>query len=51
MAAVAKPGYCLWLDFADGVTDEVDLADLVGRGVFDRWRTPGELEKVQLDTQ
>ena len=46
----AKPlaGYRLWLRFADGVTGEVDLSDMAGRGVFAVWNTPGNFEKVQV---
>lgn len=42
------PGFRLWLRFADGVTGEVDLADMAGQGVFQRWNVPGEFEKVQV---
>jgi hypothetical protein len=46
----AKPlsGFRLWLKFADGVTGEVDLSDIAGKGVFERWNAPGEFEKVQV---
>jgi Protein of unknown function (DUF2442) len=42
------PGFHLWLRFADGVTGEADLSDIAGKGVFRRWNTPGEFEKVQV---
>jgi Protein of unknown function (DUF2442) len=42
------PGFRLWLKFADGVTGEVDLSDLAGDGVFERWNIPGAFERVQI---
>jgi len=42
------PDFRLWLKFADGVAGEVDLSDLAGHGVFERWNAPGEFEKVQV---
>lgn len=42
------PGFRLWLKFADGVTGEVDLSDLAGQGVFERWNIRGEFERVQV---
>ena len=35
--------------FADGVTGEADLSHLVGKGLFERWRKPGEFEKLSVD--
>ena len=46
----AKPGYRVWLEYSDGVTGEVDLSDLVGRGVFAVWNEPGCFEKVYIDS-
>ncbi len=31
-----KP-YRIWVGFEDGLEGEVDLSDLAGRGVFQRW--------------
>ncbi|MFI5267383.1 MAG: DUF2442 domain-containing protein [Chloroflexota bacterium] len=47
----AKPlrNYRLWLRFSDGLTGEVDLSHLAGKGVFERWTVPGEFEKVTID--
>ncbi|MFM9957501.1 MAG: DUF2442 domain-containing protein [Phycisphaerales bacterium] len=39
----------VWLRFEDGAAGVVDLSDLVGVGVFARWRTPGEFERVFID--
>ncbi len=33
-----KPNYVLWLRFDDGLEGEVDLSDLVGKGVFKAWK-------------
>lgn len=38
----AQPGYRLRLEYADGVEGEVDLSDLVGRGVFERLTDPDQ---------
>jgi Protein of unknown function (DUF2442) len=49
VAAMARPGYKLWLRFTDGAEGEVDLSDLVGRGVFARWTDPAEFAQVRVD--
>jgi hypothetical protein len=36
------------VQYSDGVAGEVDLSGLVGRGVFQAWRTPGYFEKVHV---
>ena len=43
-----RPGYRIWVQYSDGVAGEVDLSGLVGRGVFQAWRTPGYFEKVHV---
>jgi hypothetical protein len=46
----ARPGFRLWVRFADGVEGEADLSDVAGRGVFKRWTdNPAEFEEVALD--
>jgi len=42
------PGYRLWLKFSDGTEGIVDLSDMVGRGVFSIWNTPGVFESVRI---
>lgn len=42
------PGYRLRLRFADGVSGEVDLSHLAGRGVFAAWNAPGVFERVEV---
>ncbi len=43
--------YWIRIRFADGVEGEIDLADLAGKGVFARWKEPGEFEKVYVDSE
>ena len=45
------PGYRVWVRFADGVCGEADLAHLVDKGVFSRWRLPGEFEQLRVDSE
>lgn len=50
VAAEARGAYRLWVRFDDGIEGEVDLADIAGRGVFQRWTTtPAEFEEVSVD--
>ena len=51
VAAKALPNYRLWVAFQDGVKGEVDLSDLVGKGVFQRWEDPLEFAKVFVDPE
>ncbi len=51
VVAKALPGYRLWLRFTDGVEGEVDVASLVGRGVFKAWSDPDEFAKVAVDAR
>ncbi|KPK03241.1 MAG: hypothetical protein AMS20_11090 [Gemmatimonas sp. SG8_28] len=46
-----RPGYRLWVRFTDGVEGEVDLSDLVGKGVFTSWKDPREFERASLDQE
>jgi hypothetical protein len=41
-------GYRLRLRYADGVEGEVDLSDLVGRGVFKRLADPHEFDAAYI---
>lgn len=47
----ARPAYRIWVRFEDGVEGEVDLADLVGRGVFKGLADPQEFGKVFVDPE
>jgi hypothetical protein len=48
--ARARNEFRLWVKFEDGLEGEVDLSDLVGRGVFKRWKeNPSEFARVSVD--
>ena len=50
VAVEARPGYRLWVRFADGIEGEADLSDIAGRGVFRRWtQNPEEFAQVAVD--
>lgn len=49
--AHARPGYRLWVRFADGLEGEVDLSELVGKGVFAAWKEPGVFAAVAVDPE
>ena len=40
--------YRLHLEFDDEISGEVDLSDLVGKGVFAQWRDEKIFEQVQI---
>jgi hypothetical protein len=44
----ALPNYRIYLEFADGAKGEVDLSDLAGKGVFDRWNDYYFFEQVHI---
>jgi hypothetical protein len=46
----ARPNFRVWVRFKDGLEGEADLSDLVGKGVFRRWRdNPAEFAEVSVD--
>lgn len=49
--ANARSPYRLWVKFADGVEGEVDLAHLVGKGVFVAWEDPAVFAAVEVDVE
>ena len=51
VSAEARENYRLWVRFEDGSEGEVDLADLVGRGVFAAWSDPAVFGNVFIDDQ
>ncbi|HPM79875.1 MAG TPA: DUF2442 domain-containing protein [Candidatus Anammoximicrobium sp.] len=46
--AEALPGYRLRVRYADGVTGDVDLSHLVGKGVFQLWNDPNAFARVSI---
>ncbi len=47
--AHALPDYRLRLRFDGGAEGVVDLSELVGRGVFAAWQSPGAFDQVRVD--
>lgn len=48
----ALRGFKIWVRFEDGLEGEVDLSDLVGRGVFQRWADdPSEFLQATVDPE
>lgn len=45
----AREGYRLYLEYDDGVTGEVDMSHLVGRGVFALWNDPASFARFHID--
>ena len=45
----ARPSYRVWVRFEDGMEGEVDLSDLVGKGVFQAWDDSREFARVSVD--
>lgn len=48
ICAEALSGYRLRLRYADGVTGDVDLSHLVGKGVFELWNDPDAFARVSI---
>jgi hypothetical protein len=44
------PHYKIWIQFKDGIEGVVDVSHLLNKGVFVKWKTPGEFEKVEIGT-
>lgn len=47
----ALPEYIVRIRFDDGIEGEVQLSDLVGKGVFAVWSDPKEFAKVSIDSE
>lgn len=45
---VPRDGYRIWVRYSDGVSGEVDLSDLAGRGVFKAWEKRACFEAVRV---
>ncbi|HSX12442.1 MAG TPA: DUF2442 domain-containing protein [Rhabdochlamydiaceae bacterium] len=48
-ACKPKPNYRIWIQFDDGLEGEVDLGDLVGKGVFQAWKSVEFFNQVRID--
>ncbi len=44
----ALPNFRIWLRYDDGTAGDVDLSDLVGRGVFNAWLDISFFNSVRL---
>jgi hypothetical protein len=44
----ALPNYRLWVKYSDGIEGNVDLSQLVGRGVFSLWNDFSAFQKVYI---
>ena len=44
----ALPNHRIYIKYSDGAEGEVDLSDLVGKGVFEAWRDVDFFKRVQV---
>ena len=51
VAVAVRAGYRVHVAFDDGVAGEIDLSDLVGKGVFAAWSDPVEFARVTVDRE
>lgn len=49
VACQARPNYRVWIRFDDGLEGEVDLSHLVGKGVFEAWKSAEFFNQVRID--
>ncbi|HSW72051.1 MAG TPA: DUF2442 domain-containing protein [Chlamydiales bacterium] len=49
VACKPLPNYRVWIRFDDGLEGEVDLSDLVGKGVFKSWKSIAFFNQVRVD--
>ena len=40
--------YRIWIEYSDGVSGEVDLSDMAGKGMYKAWDEPGFFEKAHI---
>ena len=50
-AAEVRPQFRIWIRFANGVQGEVDLTDLVGKGVFGALTDPTQFARAYVDQE
>ena len=46
-----RPGYKIWVKYADGPEGEVDLSSLVGRGPYSAWNDLDFFNDVHIDSE
>ena len=46
-----RPGYKIWVKYADGPEGEVDLSGLVGRGPYSAWNDLDFFNDVHIDSE
>jgi hypothetical protein len=51
VACEARPNYVLWVQFQDGIEGEINLSNLVGKGVFKAWESLPFWESVKIDPE
>ncbi len=51
VAVEPRPKYRVWIRFEDGIEGEVDLSQLVGKGIFNGWADSSEFRKVFVDPE
>lgn len=49
VACKPLPNYHIWIRFDDGLEGEVDLNHLVGKGVFEAWKSIDFFNQVHVD--
>ena len=49
VACQPRAHYRVWIRFDDGLEGEVDLSHLVGKGVFEAWKSVDFFNKVRVD--
>ncbi len=49
VACTPKTNYRIWVRFDDGLEGEVDLSDLVGKGVFEAWKSVEFFNQVYVN--
>lgn len=51
VACEPQRGYKIWIRFDDGLSGEVDLSHLVGKGVFAAWNSIEFFNSVHVDKE
>jgi hypothetical protein len=51
VACRPMPDYHVWIRFEDGLEGEVDLNHLLGKGVFEAWKSVEFFNQVRVDSK